>query len=152
MQALDLMGDAASLARGVLLLHELPDGGRHLDWLLERTRGASTLLSFRLDERIELMRATEFGAERIGEHRPHYLDFQGDLSPDSGGKPRGRVSRLLRVAVLDLVESDGELRLGVRAESGVERAWVGHRLTGLGDLEPAVARDLWKFRRADSLI
>ncbi|MEM8836425.1 MAG: hypothetical protein AAGD00_11490 [Planctomycetota bacterium] len=78
--------------RWVLLRHDLDDGSRHFDWLLERPGDDAhdldrrSLLSFRLQG---LLGSEPFDAARMGDHRRAYLDYQG---PVSGG--RGRVSRV----------------------------------------------------------
>src|SRR5689334_8634388 len=74
--------------RGVLLRHDLPDGTFHFDLMIER-RGGGRLLSFRVGGRIDGPEIREFRAERIDDHRPTYLDFEG---PVSGG--RGSVRRV----------------------------------------------------------
>lgn len=79
------------MPRWVLLRHDLPDGSSHLDWLLEPAPGASELVSFRVQVRPDDPGVTAFVAERIGAHRPLYLDYAG---PVSGG--RGTVSPVSR--------------------------------------------------------
>jgi hypothetical protein len=72
----------------VLLRHELPDGTSHFDWMIEHP-GGQGLVTFRVLVRIDQMGVTQFEAERIGQHRREYLDYEG---PVSGG--RGEVSRV----------------------------------------------------------
>jgi hypothetical protein len=80
------------------------DGAPHFDWMIERpetVRGGQkgrdaqehcgVLITFRVRERIDLGLVRRFRAERIGEHRAAYLEFEGELT---GG--RGRVRRLAR--------------------------------------------------------
>ena len=71
--------------RTVLLRHTLPDASAHLDWMIETAPDAA-LVTFRLTSP---MGAGPFEAERIGDHRRAYLDYQG---PVSGG--RGEVARV----------------------------------------------------------
>ncbi len=77
--------------RTVQLLHELPDGTSHVDWMIARDRaGRESLISFRLPRRIdELKPGQRMAAERIADHRPVYLDYEGPVS-----EGRGSVRRL----------------------------------------------------------
>ena len=77
----------------VQLRHELPDGSWHIDWLLGTDQaGRQPLIAFRLPSSIdELAGNEELQAERIADHRPVYLSYEG---PISGG--RGSVKRLSR--------------------------------------------------------
>jgi hypothetical protein len=106
------------MGAAVLLLHELPDGTSHYDWLITpdgpRASGGAPagLISFRVSERIDLLGgggldgrgALRFGALRLPEHRAAYLDLEGEVS---GG--RGRVKRLAR----------GELAVNELADQGL---------------------------------
>lgn len=100
----------------VLLLHELPDGSSHFDWMLQpaeehlRTSSIQTpLITFRLTHRIDLDHRPEFIAERLPDHRERYLHYEGPIhapgadsaallapppSPDSSMGHRGRVHRV----------------------------------------------------------
>jgi len=84
----------------VLLRHDLPDGSSHVDWMLgQDAAGEAPLVTFRLDERVDRMVAggPPITAERIGDHRPVYLDYEGPIAPrEPGGPSRGRVTRLAR--------------------------------------------------------
>lgn len=78
------------MLRFVVLRHTAPDGAWHFDWLIE-TRPSTgpddrSLLSFRTASLPT--EAPAFEAERIADHRAHYLDFQGDI-----GQGRGVVRR-----------------------------------------------------------
>lgn len=81
----------------VLLLHELPDGSSHFDWLIAPdTGGLRPLVSFRLGQRVDQLRpGMALAAERIAEHRPAWIDLEG---PVSGG--RGTARRLARGRVV----------------------------------------------------
>ena len=72
--------------RTVQLLHELPDGTSHVDWMIARDRaGREPLISFRLPRRIdELKPGQRMAAERIADHRPAYLDYEGAVSDKRG--------------------------------------------------------------------
>lgn len=72
--------------RTVLLRHSLPDGSSHFDWMFEPAPDAA-LVTFRVPTRID-RGVGSFDAERIGEHRRDYLEYEG---PVSGG--RGAVER-----------------------------------------------------------
>ena len=73
--------------RTVVLLHTLPDGSWHYDWLLER-EGQAGLTTFRCDRSPGEGHGPIRG-EAIGDHRRTYLDYEGPLS---GG--RGAVRRV----------------------------------------------------------
>lgn len=117
------------MALAVLLLHELPDGSNHFDWLIQRTGGVDApLISFRVGERIDGDGACAFAAARLTDHRPAYLTYQGKVS---GG--RGRVKRVAEgelkvikdnegrfVAVGRLGAAHGTFR-GVKGENGIWR-------------------------------
>ncbi len=77
----------------VLLLHELPDGSSHVDWLIAPDAGGRRpLIAFRLGGRVDLLPpGQQLAAERIKDHRPAWLDLEG---PVSGG--RGTARRLAR--------------------------------------------------------
>ena len=76
--------------RTVQLLHELPDGTSHVDWMIARDRaGREPLISFRLPRRIdELKPGQRMAAERIADHRPAYLDYEGPVSDERGSVRR----------------------------------------------------------------
>lgn len=110
----------------VVLRHTLPEGAAHLDWLIERADGVAGLITFRLDVGVELSRPGGMRAERIGDHRRDYLDYEG---PVSGG--RGRVDRVARYGVVELVET--ETRLMVVLQPGGEGGrmkWTGEKENG----------------------
>ena len=72
--------------RCVLLRHDLSDGTWHYDWMLQR-HAAAELVTFRCHD--FLPDAAAWVAERIGDHRLAYLEFEGEIS---GG--RGSVTRV----------------------------------------------------------
>lgn len=72
------------MPRAVLLRHDLPDGSSHYDWMIQRPgEPDAPLVTFRVSERIDAG-ITAFRAERIGDHRAAYLDFEGELSAGRG--------------------------------------------------------------------
>lgn len=85
------------------LRHELPDGAPHVDWLIAQDRqGQRPLITFRLPARLDSLDAgAAMPAERIGDHRPIYLEYQG---PVEGG--RGCVVRVARGEILALSSCD----------------------------------------------
>lgn len=106
------MSDSTGLAHPtVLLLHECGDGTRHVDWLIAQdSRGSGPLVSFRLSERLDTLAGGQrLDAERITDHRPAYLDYEGPISGD-----RGTVTRLARGTVLSWQRHDDAWRLEVR--------------------------------------
>lgn len=95
----------------VLLLHTLPDGTSHFDWLTARLgKAGAPLIAFRVGVRIDDPGITAFDAVRLPDHRATYLDFQGPLEP-RGGRDRGSVRRLARAEAEALEESADRLRV-----------------------------------------
>lgn len=80
------------MRRFVVLRHSVPDGSWHLDWMIETRPSAGpddrSLLTFRTTSLPT--ESPTFEAERIGDHRACYLDFEGHL-----GAGRGLVTRVL---------------------------------------------------------
>lgn len=113
------------MPRMVLLLHTLPDGSSHYDWMIDpptpRRRDATgqadpdarDLLTFRVQERIDLPRVKEFSATRIENHRRLYLTFEGEIGPAvAKGPSRGTVKRVARGRVARFLErADGQLEI-----------------------------------------
>ncbi|MAY75045.1 MAG: hypothetical protein CMJ31_10085 [Phycisphaerae bacterium] len=120
----------------VLLRHILPDGGWHLDWLIERpdTSTEHRLLSFRTE--VDPIEAEgPFEATAMPDHRAAYLEFEGEVS---GG--RGTVTRIwklecrLRLATMERVEVEIADSGGNRGWQGIfasEDRWTFTELTGL---------------------
>src|SRR5262245_38456350 len=93
------------MAKAVLLRHDLPDGGFHYDWMIQRAATADgPLLTFRTPARIDQPGLTRFEAERLDDHRAAYLDYEGVIS---GG--RGTVSRI----------ATGEVAVSERSPSSI---------------------------------
>jgi hypothetical protein len=138
------------MGAAVLLLHELPDGTSHYDWMIgpDRPGGAAPagLISFRVSERIDLLGgggldgrgALRFGALRLPEHRAAYLTLEGEVS---GG--RGRVKRLAQgeLAVTELVDQGLRMegRLGLSLGVFVGRCAAGDGVWEF-EFEPSVNR------------
>ncbi|UCD76824.1 MAG: hypothetical protein JSV91_07825 [Phycisphaerales bacterium] len=81
----------------VQLRHELPDGSRHIDWMLgQDPQGHRPLICFRVDRPVsELREGQALPAVRIADHRPAYLEYEGPISGD-----RGSVCRLCQGWIL----------------------------------------------------
>ena len=107
-------GDNPGVTRVVLLHHTLPDAPPHYDWLIERGAGGACA-TWRVVARIDGAGGpppAAFRAERLADHRAHYLTHEG---PVSGG--RGEVRRA----------ASGECRVFAESAQGVEAvvAWSG---------------------------
>lgn len=93
------------MARTVLLRHSLPDGSVHWDWLFQRPDATAKdlLPTFRLEHPFnETLGETEASirAQPIGDHRPYYLDYEGEVSGN-----RGQVRRVWEGRVVALEEA-----------------------------------------------
>lgn len=102
----------------VQLRHRLPDGSEHVDWLIAQDpRGALPLLSFRVARRIDDLREGEaVGAERLAEHRPMYLSYEGPISGD-----RGEVERLCGGTVVLQRRRPGSWELQIQWRPGASQ-------------------------------
>jgi len=102
------------MAQTVVLLHTLPDGSSHFDWLIDQPDldVEHRLLSFRCPVRPDEA-ASPFGAEIMPPHRAFYLDYEGPLS----GK-RGLVRRIASGRTSGLREHDGCFDLTVLWSNG----------------------------------
>lgn len=85
----------------VLLLHEMPDGSSHFDWMVERAAAEGVpapddrvLVTYRVNERIDDAACRGFLAERLADHRARYLDYEGEVLGREGEAGRGRVRRV----------------------------------------------------------
>ncbi len=82
--------------RTVLLVHSLPDGSAHIDWMVERPlptpdapSPAHRLATWRVVHRIDRPLLAPFRAIPLPDHRDRYLSYEGPVSGD-----RGEVRRL----------------------------------------------------------
>jgi hypothetical protein len=113
------------MARAVLLRHDLPDGGYHYDWMIQRAAtAAGSLLTFRTRVRIDQPGFTRFDAELLEDHRAAYLDYEGVMS---GG--RGTVSRVATGEV-SLAEPSATTLLIVGRMGRTEGAFEGRAVGG----------------------
>lgn len=110
----------------VQLLHELPDGTGHIDWLLAQdSQGLQPLISFRLQKPLhEFAEGESAAAVRIADHRPVYLDYEGRISGN-----RGSVSRVGRGSIHFWDRSDDRLwELEIKWESAGKKRGSCQRL------------------------
>jgi hypothetical protein len=106
------------MLRFVLLLHETPPDyprKRHFDLMLEH---GDALWTWALDRMPEPGQSAV--AERLPDHRPVYLDYEGEVAGD-----RGRVSRV----------DAGEFDIVTETESHLEVVLRGETLHGMLTLE-----------------
>ncbi len=88
------------MLRTVVLLHTLPDGSSHFDWMLEQP-GRGDLVTFRCTRSPH--EAGQWDAERLPDHRRVYLDYEGPISGNRGD--------VRRVASGEVLEADLESEL-----------------------------------------
>jgi hypothetical protein len=113
--------------RTVLLRHDQPDGSWHVDWLIDVPGdNQDRVPTFRMPKS-PLSGERDLLAERLDDHRRHYLDYEGDI-----GGGRGRVSRLASGVVLSaegwpgatvLIVDLGDGPVQWRAVPGAGREW-----------------------------
>ena len=90
------------------LRHTLADGSWHIDWLIAVDEaGERPVMTFRLGDRLETLAGGGLmEAVRLVDHRPAYMEYEGEIS-----RGRGSVVRLRR----------GFVRFsGMRMEGGAE--------------------------------
>jgi hypothetical protein len=70
----------------VQLLHTLADGSQHVDWMIAQdAAGDLPLTTFRSPRRMDDLHEQESVlVERLPDHRPHYLDYEGPISDGRG--------------------------------------------------------------------
>jgi hypothetical protein len=133
-----------------LLLHELPDGTHHHDWLLQRDKTDPPLLmTFRVPDRIDSVTCNKFLAQRLPDHRLLYLTYEGPVHGRNGNSPlesdsssdrprssapdamgdRGRVKRLASGQCRILKEDPEHVVIQSCFGSQVFVEWQGRRLT-----------------------
>lgn len=91
--------------------------------------GVGPLVTFRVQDRPDSADISAFAAQRIGDHRRVYLDFEGDVS---GG--RGRVERVA-AGVVERLSEGADFEVVVRF-GGVVKQWRGRHMGG----------DRWEFQ------
>jgi len=113
--------------RFVILHHQL-HGGEHWDLMLEH---GDTLLTWQLLRRPTPDDTVPIPAKRIGNHRKHYLDYEGPVSGD-----RGHVTRI----------EGGTVTLHDMTDDHVTFALNGGRFVGMFALTRS--GDEWLFTRS----
>jgi hypothetical protein len=107
----------------VVLLHTLPSGDSHFDWLIQMSADAEApVMTFRT--RVNPANGLVFSAERIGDHRAMYLTYEGAVSGGRGVVKRVWACVVERVEVGKgsvVVEGGGIVWKGKEISSGV---WV----------------------------
>jgi hypothetical protein len=94
----------------VQLLHTLPDGSAHVDWMIGSAEASADLpvLTFRLPQRLEELKpGLAVPITRMPDHRRAYLDYEGPVSSGRGEVlriSRGAISQILRSANQGLEE------------------------------------------------
>jgi len=113
----------------VQLRHTMADGSWHVDWLIGRDEaGAMPLICFRLTRPLaELEEGVETVIERIADHRPEYLEYEGELT---GG--RGCVTRLDRGTVAVQAVREQSIELASTWSGPRSGAEVPHRRLSAG--------------------
>lgn len=135
----------------VLLLHDVPDRGAHVDWMIAPAQPSSVddrvLVTWRLEEATgRALRDADaslevFEAVRIADHRYRYLEYEGEVS---GG--RGNVRRLGRGAVR--IGRNSVARWEATVEFASALVLEGDRIGDAPDPEDAgdAPLGLWRFR------
>lgn len=114
-------------AKTVLLLHTLPDGSSHFDWLIDWREnqvpdlGDGLLLTFRVAEFLpSLPLGTKLSATRLPDHRRLYLSYEGSVS-----RNRGTVRRIAQ-GVSQVTQLPNSLRiLSLWDSVPVTQLWEG---------------------------
>jgi hypothetical protein len=78
--------------RTVVIRHNLPDGSHHFDWMIARDETAKNpLITFRMNDRVDNLPDDDSSpAQRISDHRPEYLEYEGPVSGNRGHVQRAR--------------------------------------------------------------
>lgn len=124
----------------VELLHTLTDGTTHVDWMIAQdTLATLPLITFRLPTPLaELKTGGELIAQRIADHRPAYLTYEGPISGERGTVrclTRGRVrqwnetARGWEMEILHDSETVTVAPLRLRLEPRPGQQWVIVRMT-----------------------
>lgn len=122
----------------VELLHTLPDGTVHVDWMIAQDPEASlSLITFRLPRPLtELKPGEELIAQRIADHRPAYLAYEG---PISGGRGAVRCLARGRICQWNEVTEGWEMRILRQSEAG-DAVYVRLRLEPRPDQKWMIVR------------
>ena len=86
--------------------------------------GQSPLETYRMDHRVDLIAAgSTLAVVRLDDHRPMYLEYEGELTPGAGGEARGHVRRVATGEATDA--SDGVRGLLWQHQPTPHRVTVG---------------------------
>ncbi|HLO40345.1 MAG TPA: hypothetical protein VK176_04920 [Phycisphaerales bacterium] len=122
----DGMEGAGWKRRMVVLVHMLPAGDAHFDWLIQASPDASDrVLTFRT--RIHPAEGLVFSADKLADHRSIYLTYEGEVSGGRGSVQRVWEGTIERVEMGESnmeVEAGGWLWKGRACGGG---AWVWER-------------------------
>jgi hypothetical protein len=153
MQAIETSDSwARSGTRCVLLLHQLPTGTWHYDWLLDPGESLP-LIAFRTD--VYIPDAASFDAVRIDPHRRLYLDYEGPISGNRGevrrvasGRCSVQLDALQRFTVdvwfEDLAESAFRYD-GQPIQSLAHHAASEHEGAGADDVNVTACHTMYRF-------
>lgn len=94
----------------VILKHEVPDGTTHFDWLIDQPELEQDhrLLSWRCNDRPDLVYGDGFECVQLPDHRSVYLTYEGEISGN-----RGVVSRLANGVVTSFVLGDDTIEIAI---------------------------------------
>ena len=99
----------------VQLLHKMPDGSSHIDWMMAQDDSAQEreLITFRLSGRLDkVQKGQSILAQRIKNHRLAYLEYEGPISSD-----RGVVNRVAKGVILSEKRDESSWRVEICWES-----------------------------------
>jgi len=102
----------------VQLLHKMPDGSSHIDWLIAQEGGdeKGELLTCRLDCRLDKVQIGQsILAERITDHRWAYLDYEGPISGN-----RGVVSRIAKGVITSQKHDESSWQIEIYWENDLK--------------------------------
>lgn len=112
------------MQRVVVLLHTLPDGSSHFDWMTERD---GVLVTFRLARSPAEPGWTAQPATRLPDHRLAYLTFEGEIAGGRGTVRRvasGGCERWAESADrIEAVQCLGGVRARLCASRGPDGSW-----------------------------
>lgn len=117
----------------VILEHDVPGQGTHLDWMIEDPTlpADRPLRTWRTDTRPD--ESDTFAATQIADHRARYLRFEGDI-----GQNRGSVRRLASGTVIHCSVTPDHAEIEIAWASGAHTHHRGH---------PQKPPSDWRFTR-----
>ncbi len=119
----------------VILIHNLPDGSSHFDWLVDRPELQSEhrLLAFRCQHRPDSTDHSDFQAIKLPNHRAIYLTYEGQISNN-----RGTVQRLEAGKVVHLEQTPHSINILIN--------WPNQTIAYRATLDPQNTT-LWNFHQ-----